>query len=72
MIWASEPPKCACRTVKDPAGYVAAGCGPAAACPWPGLAYLCGVNEVEQLPLRLPFTTDTDTFTVYPGVAPLM
>jgi hypothetical protein len=35
-------------------------------------AYRCGVNEVEQLPVRLPFSTETDTFTLYPGVAPLM
>jgi hypothetical protein len=30
------------------------------------------VNEVEQLPVLLPFTTETDTFTLWPGVAPLM
>jgi hypothetical protein len=35
-------------------------------------AYRCGVKEVEQLPVWLPFTTETDTFTLYPGVAPLM
>ncbi len=26
--------------------------------------YRCGVNEVEQLPVRLPLTTETDTFTL--------
>jgi hypothetical protein len=34
--------------------------------------YLCGLNEVEQLPVWAPFTTETEIFTVYPGVAPLM
>ena len=34
--------------------------------------YLWGVNDVEQLPVRLPDLTDTLTFTRYPGVAPLM
>jgi hypothetical protein len=30
------------------------------------------VNEVEQEPWRVPLLTDTETFTLYPGVAPLM
>jgi hypothetical protein len=29
-----------------------------------GGAYRCGVNDVEQLPVRWPFTTVTDTFTL--------
>jgi hypothetical protein len=36
------------------------------------LHYLCGVNDVEQLPLRAPDLTETLTLTRYPGVAPLM
>lgn len=36
------------------------------------LGQACGVNEVEQEACRVPLTTDTDTFTRYPGVAPLM
>jgi len=34
--------------------------------------YLCGVNEVEQPPDRRPRLTLTVTFTLKPGVAPLM
>lgn len=34
--------------------------------------YRYGLNEVEQRPVRLPLTTETDTVTLYPGVAPLM
>ena len=34
--------------------------------------YRVGVNDVWQLPFRVPFLTVTLTFTVNPGVAPLM
>lgn len=69
-VLGGEPFKCAGQTVQ-PFGVRSGGIRARRACSR-RVAYLCGVKEVEQLPVRLSSATDTDTFTVYPGVAPLM